>query len=252
MYIDHLLVVAFVGLFAGFINVLAASGSMLTLPLLIFLGVDPNVANGTNRIAIIVQNIIAVRNFRKQKLLSYRLNIPIMVAAVIGSFFGTIAVVSIGKEDLNFIIGILLLIMFFIMLFNPKLWIKKHENMNVDKIRHKSQYVIFFFIGFYGGFIQAGVGVFLLAGLVVGIGYDLLRANAVKLFIMLAYTPVSLAIFLYYGYIDWTIGLTLASGHAIGAYIASKYATQIGTKYIRYFLLVVILASGIKLIGIFD
>ncbi|MDD2564304.1 MAG: sulfite exporter TauE/SafE family protein [Salinivirgaceae bacterium] len=251
MSIEHLAIVAFVGFIAGFINVLAASGSMMTLPLLIFLGVDPNVANGTNRIAIIVQNIIAVRSFRKQKLLSYRTNVPIMVAAVIGAFFGTITVVSIDKEALNLIIGILLLAMFLIMLFNPKLWVKKHENINVDKIKHKSQFLIFFLIGFYGGFIQAGVGVFLIAGLVVGIGYDLLRANAVKLLIMLVYTPVSLAIFLYYGYIDWEIGLFLAAGHAIGAYLASKYAAKIGTKYIHYFLLVVILASGLKLVGAF-
>jgi hypothetical protein len=247
-----LILIAAVGIFAGFINVLAASGSMLVLPLLIFMGVDPNVANGTNRIAILTQNIIAVWRFRKQNLLSYRVNTPIMIAAVIGALFGTLTVVSIDKEVMNFVIGSLLIIMFFIMLYNPNLWIKSHQHTNLDNIKSKTQYLVFFLIGFYGGFIQAGVGVFLLAGLVVGIGYDLLRANAVKTFIMLAYTPISLIIFIYYGLIDWQIGISLAIGQSIGAFVASEYATKIKTKFLGYFLLVIILLSGLKLVGFFD
>ncbi len=251
MDIAQLILIAAVGILAGFINVLAASGSMLVLPLLIFMGVDPNVANGTNRIAILTQNIIAVWRFQKQDLLSYRVNRPIMLAAVAGAFVGTLTAVNLNKEVMNLSIGIILIVMFFVMLFNPNLWIKSQQQTRYERIKSKTQFFVFFLVGFYGGFIQAGVGVFLLAGLVVGIGYDLVRANAVKTYIMLAYTPISLAIFLYYGLIDWQIGLALALGQSIGAFFASEYATKIKTKFLSYFLLVIILLSGLKLIGFF-
>ncbi len=247
----HFLFVGLLGILAGFINVLAASGSIVVLPMLIFLGIEPNVANGTNRVAILVQNIIAVRNFRKQKLLSIRTNLPIIIAAFIGAGVGTLTVVQINKEDLNVIIGALLLIMFFLMILKPSLWIKSSGEEHLHKIQHKSQWVLFFLIGFYGGFIQAGVGIFLIAALVLGIKYQLLRAHAVKLLVMLAYTPLSLAIFILYDLIDWKIAIILSTGHAVGAYVASRYARYFNVKKLTILLMTIVLLSSLKLIGFF-
>ena len=79
------------GLAAGFINTTAGGGSMLTLPLLMFLGLPANVANGTNRIAILLQNVIGVSTFRQKKVLDfstdYKLAIPAIVGSIIGAFF---------------------------------------------------------------------------------------------------------------------------------------------------------------------
>jgi hypothetical protein len=114
------------------------------------------------------------------------------------------------------------------------------------------QFIIFFFIGIYGGFIQAGVGLFLLAGLVLGAGVDLVRANALKVFIVLLYTPFALAIFFMNDQVNWKVGLILALGNMLGAFVASRFAVSWGAKFVRYILLAVVLISALKLLGVFS
>jgi uncharacterized membrane protein YfcA len=114
------------------------------------------------------------------------------------------------------------------------------------------QFIIFFLIGIYGGFIQAGVGIFLLAGLVLSAGVDLVRANAMKLLIVLIYTPFAIAVFFMNGQINWEYGLILAVGNMLGAFVASRFAVNWGAKYVRYILLAVILLSALKLLGVFE
>ncbi len=243
------LAVIFVGFIAGFINTLAGSGSTLTLPLLMFLGLPANVANGTNRIAIFFQNVIAVRNFKLQKVLDTKTSWGLAIPAVVGSIVGALLAVDLDEVLMRKIIAFLLIVMFFIILFKPSVWIKGKAGQLAAK-PSIWQVVIFFFIGLYGGFIQAGVGFFLLAGLVLGAGLDLLRANAVKVFIVLIYTPFALAIYVFNGQINWTMGLILAIGNMGGAFVASKYARDMGTDFIRWFLLIVILFSSLTLFNI--
>jgi uncharacterized membrane protein YfcA len=248
--IDYLLIVG-VGLVAGFINVLAASGSMLVLPLLIFLGLPASVANATNRVAIVLQNMVAVGNFRKQHLISFKLTWPIAFSALVGALIGAFIAVEIDEKYLEYTIASLLLLMFFLLFFKPSAWIKG-KAAGAQGLSKTWQLIIFFFIGLYGGFIQAGVGLFLLAGLVLGVGYDLVKANAAKVFIVLIYTPLALAIFIYNDMVDWRAGLVLAVGNMIGAFFASKYAQRIGAGFIRYLLMIVLVASALKMYGVID
>lgn len=248
--VDYLLIVG-VGLIAGFINVLAASGSMLVLPLLIFLGLPPTVANGTNRVAILLQNIVAVGSFRKQQLVSVVETKNISLASLVGAIVGAFLAVEISDKYLNIIIAILLLVMFVFLIFKPSVWIRG-KAPDAKALSPIWQTIIFFFIGIYGGFIQGGVGMFLLAGLVLGVGMDLLRANAAKVLIVLIYTPVTMFIFLWNGMIDWKAGLVLAIGSMVGAFFASKYAKRFGAGFIRYLLMVVLAASALEMFGVFD
>jgi uncharacterized membrane protein YfcA len=249
-YIDIVLLIG-AGLIAGFINTLAGSGSLLTLPLLMFLGLSPHQANATNRIAIFFQNLVAVRNFKQQKLLDPKKETGLFVPALLGSIIGAFFAVQINEKILNGIIAGLLFFMFFIILFKPDKWVKEKAGQTSAK-RPVWQMIIFFFIGMYGGFIQAGVGFFLLSGLVLGVGYDLVRANAVKVLIVFAYTSVALGIFIYSGQINYLYGIVLAMGNATGAFVASKYAQQIGVKVIRYILLAAVLLAGLKVAGVFE
>ncbi len=114
------------------------------------------------------------------------------------------------------------------------------------------QVVIFFFIGVYGGFIQAGVGIFLLAGLVLGVGFDLVRANAVKVLIVLCYTPVALALFVRNDQVRWDIGLIMAVGNMLGAWVASVMAVKRGAVFVRWLLITIVIVSAAKLLGLFD
>lgn len=238
------------GLAAGFINANAGGGSMLTLPLLMFLGLPANVANGTNRIAILLQNVVGVRTFHHEKVLKistdYRLALPAIAGSVIGALFA----VEIDVKLLEKIIAGLMVLMLLLIVFKPDVWVKERAGA-VNPKPTIWQYIIFFFIGLYGGFIQMGVGFFLLVGLVLGCGYDLVKANAVKLFIVLIYTVFTLAIFMFNGQVDWTAGLILAAGNMTGAWLGAKFAVKGGSKYIRYVLILALIIVILNLFGVF-
>ena len=239
------------GFMAGFINTLAGSGSLITLPMLMFLGLPANVANGTNRIAILLQNVVGVGSFRQQKVLNTKMGLWLAIPAVIGSLLGAQIAIELNEEIMEKTIAILLIVMFFLILYKPQRWIKGKAG-HVEAKPSVFQFIIFFFMGIYGGFIQAGVGIFLLAGLVLSAGVDLVRANAMKLLIVLIYTPFAITVFFMNNQINWEYGLILAVGNMLGAFVASRFAVNWGAKYVRYILLAVILLSALKLLGVFE
>jgi uncharacterized membrane protein YfcA len=240
-----------VGLLSGFINTLAGGGSLLTLPLLMFLGLPANVANGTNRISILLQNVIGVSSFKQQGILNLKEGIWIAIPAIIGSLIGAQIAINFNEETMSKTIGFLLLVMFIFILFKPDKWIKGQtgEKKSKPSVLHL---IIFFFIGIYGGFIQAGVGFFLIAGLVLGVGANLIKANALKVFIILLYTPFALLIFSLNNQVDYKLGLILSIGNMAGAYLAAKFSIRWGAQFVRYVLLTAIFFFAIKLIGIID
>ena len=237
------------GFAAGFINTLAGSGSLITLPLLIFLGLPANVANGTNRVAILLQNVVAVGSFRRQKVLDVRGGLLLALPAVAGAILGAQIAVNLDESIIKRTVGILMVLMFFVVLVKPRRWLVGREDEKKGTALWLKA-LIFFLIGIYGGFIQAGVGIFLLAGLVLGAGYDLVRANAVKLLIVLCFTIFALLIFVFNDQVEWTTGLVLALGNMSGAWIASKIAVKRGAQFVRWFLLAVLLISGSVLLGL--
>lgn len=238
------------GLAAGFINTTAGGGSMLTLPLLMFMGLPANVANGTNRIAIFFQNIIAVNTFRQKKVLNVKTDYKLAIPAIVGSIIGALFAVEIDPVLLKKIIAGLMVVMFFIVVFKPEVWVKEKADSSVAKPTI-FQYVIFFFIGLYGGFIQMGVGFFLLAGLVLGCGQNLVKANALKVFIVLIYTLFSLGIFFWHKQVDITAGLILAAGNMGGAWLGVHFQIKGGAKYVRYVLLFAMFIVILNLFGVF-
>ncbi len=241
-----LLVVA-IGIISGFINTLAGSGSLVSIVMLIFLGLPPNVANGTNRIAILMQNIVGVASFKKQKVFEWKEGIYLSIPATIGAAIGALSAISLKNDIMEIVIAIILLFMLGILIVKPDTWIKGQAG----KFKEKPsvwQIIIFFFIGLYGGFIQAGVGFFLLAGLVLSAGFNLVKANAVKVFIVLMYIPITLAIFAFSGQVNYLFGIVLGTGNMLGAFVATKVATKWGPQFIRYFLIVIIFGSAVKLI----
>jgi uncharacterized membrane protein YfcA len=245
-----ILAVIGVGIIAGFINILAGSGSLLTLPLLMFLGLPANVANGTNRIAILLQNVVGVSSFKQQKVLDFRDGIKIGIPAVIGSLIGARIAVNLNDAIMEKLIGGLLVLMFFLIILKPNRWLKSHEDQ--APMKFVWQAIIYFFIGIYGGFIQAGVGFFLLAGLVLGSGFELVKANALKIFIVFLYTPFALAIFILNGDVNYVFGFILAIGNMLGAFFGARVAVKWGASAIRVFLLVALFFASLKLLGIFE
>jgi len=245
-----ILAVIGVGIIAGFINTIAGSGSLLTLPLLMFLGLPANIANGTNRIGILLHNLVGTATFRHHKILNLREGLRVGIPATLGALIGARIAINLNEAVMTKTIGALLVVMFFLILFNPNRWIKSREGH--PPVSRWIQIIIFFFVGIYGGFIQAGVGFFLLAGLVLGAGFELVKANALKVFIVLLYTPFALFIFMINDQVDYKLGLILAAGNMIGAFLGAKYAVKVGAKAVSYFVLVAIALSALHLFGVFD
>jgi hypothetical protein len=239
------------GLFAGFVNTLAGSGSLITLPLLMFLGLPANVANGTNRIGVLVQSLVSSASFKRQKLYTVEEGLWMSLPALAGALLGSLVAVRINERIMELLIGGLLIIMFFIILYKPEQWVREHA-LSITPRRRWWVSVIFFFIGIYGGFIQAGVGFFLLAALVLGAGLGLTKANAHKVFIVTALTVIALIVFIISGQVNYLYGIVLALGQGLGGWLASKFAVSWGPKVVRIILLLAVLASALKLTGVFD
>lgn len=240
------IIVIGIGIVAGIINTLAAGGSLLTLPVLMALGLPPNMANGTNRIAIFLQNVVGVTRFHQEKVMDFPSGFKVGIPALLGAIAGAFIAVNLNDEVMKLAIAGVMILVFFLMLLKPNRWINSHEEH--PPIPYWLQFIVFFFVGIYGGFIQAGVGFFLLTSLVLGSGFDLLKANALKIFVILLYTPLALVIFFLHGDVDLWMGLVLALGNMTGAWIGTKIAVKGGAKFIRYFVLAAILVAATKLI----
>ena len=245
-YFVPLLVAA--GFACGFVNVLAGSGSLLTLPLLIYMGLPPGVANATNRVAIVLQNIVAVESYRRGGALEPRQLPILMIPSIAGALVGARIALSIDDDLLKQTLGGLMVFMALLVLARPRRWLEG-AGQGLGRTPGWVLAAVFFGIGLYGGFIQAGVGIFLLAGLVVGAGYDLVRANAVKVLLVLAFTLFALALFAVHGQVDWRIGLVLGVGNMAGAWVGTRMALGRGAGFVRRVLIVVVLGAGLHLLG---
>jgi hypothetical protein len=243
----HYILIIAAGVVAGFINTLAGSGSLLTLPLLIFIGLPPVVANGTNRIAILLQSLVGTMGFRKQGVLNLKTGVWLGIPSVAGSVAGALIAISINNKMMERAVGVIMILMFFVILLKPDAWLKGESDKEFKRLTWLNT-VIFFLIGVYGGFVQAGVGFFLLGGLVLGAGLDLVKANAIKNFLVFLYTPFALLVYILGNQVDYKAGLILSAGSMAGAWLGTKSAVSWGPAFIRYVLLIAVLASAIQLI----
>ncbi len=239
------------GIIAGFVNTLAGGGSIVSFSVLIMLGLPPAVANGTNRISVLVQTLTATTSFKHQKVLDTRKALWLGIPAVLGSIAGAWIAADINEVIFEYAVGVILIAMMFFILYNPDAWVKERAELVEAKVK-TSQIIIFFFIGLYGGFIQIGVGYFLLAGIVLGAGYELVKANAIKVLIVLLYTPFTLIVFLVNDQIHWAYGLMMTFGTVAGSFIAARMAVKKGAAFVKWVMIVFILITAADLFGIVD
>lgn len=192
---------------------------------------------------------MGVKSFHDRDLLDLRAVIHLGIPATIGSILGAQIAISLNEATMRSVIGIVMILMLFVILLKPNKWLTGElEKLSTNPTPW--QYFIFFLIGIYGGFIQAGVGIFLLAGLVLGIGYNVVRSNAVKVGIVLFYTIFALAVFALNGQVNWFIGFVLAIGNMLGAWMGAKVAAEKGAIWVRRLLIMIVIISAANLLGI--
>lgn len=236
------------GIASGIINTLAGSGSLLTLPIFVFLcGLPAPVANGTNRIGVLIQNVVGIRGFRKQGLTDYRGSAWLVVPAVLGGIVGSRLAVALDERWMNYTLGGLMVFMFFVLLLKPERWIRESQ-VNVQRQKHPLTLLAFFLIGVYGGFIQAGVGIFLLAALVLVSGYSLKAGNGIKLLIVLALTIPATAVFFWHDQVHVAYGVLMAVFQGIGAWLGVRFAARVpnANVWIYRLLMAIVALSAVK------
>lgn len=234
-----------VGMIAGFININAGGGSSLTLPTLIFLGLDGALANGTNRVAIFIQNIFAITSFRKRQVSDFGSSFKLSLFTLPGAVIGAIAATRISNILFQKILGIVLIFIVISLFFS-----RSYKNGESTQTQ-KSGWLIYpalFAIGFYGGFLQIGVGFLFMAALYHLLERNLVRVNMHKVFIILIYTLPAILIFMATGNINWKYGLVLAAGNALGGWWGAHAAVKGGERFIRIVLGVAVFIMAIKLL----
>ena len=240
------------GIAAGFLNVVAGGGSLLTLPLMITTGMPAAMANGTNRVAIFVQSLSAMVNFSKTGHSDFRQSLLLALCTLPGAFLGAWLGVKIEGVWFNRILTLVMVVILMMNLLktNPKPRTLHVANppLNRKKSHKNMGYISMVGVGFYGGFIQAGVGFLLMAVLERVLGLDLVKVNMHKVFIVASYTLVSLLVFACKDQVLWRAGLCLAMGNAIGGWMGASFSIKKGERYIRAILNILMAFFIVKLL----
>jgi uncharacterized membrane protein YfcA len=237
--------VPILGFAAGFVNTIAGSGSLLTVPMLILLGLPANVANGTNRVGVTFQNVVAVATFMRHGAIDRTGVWRLLVPSVLGGIVGAQLAVDLDEALLRKVIGALMIGLLVVMLVQPERWLAAPGARS--RARLWLELPVFFAIGIYGGFIQIGVGIFLSAALVLCSGYDLVAANALKNVLVLAFTAAALVVFIVHHQVQWTIGLIVAVFQGAGAWVAVHLTMRRGAGFVRIAMIVIVAASAAAL-----
>ena len=241
--LSSLLILFGVGLIAGFINVNAGGGSSLTLPVLIFLGLDSALANGTNRVSLIIQNLSAVQSFKKEDYHQFNTSLKLALFTLPGAVAGAFLAVKIDDVLFQKILAVVMIGIIISMLFN-----KTNSKTDKNGLINWIGYLSMFGIGFYGGFIQVGVGFLLMASLNYLMKFDLIVTNMHKVFIVFIYTIPAVIIFAITDNVNWVFGLSLGIGSALGGWWGAKFSIKKGEKFIKYVLMAAILIMAVKLL----
>ncbi|MFT3923426.1 MAG: sulfite exporter TauE/SafE family protein [Myxococcales bacterium] len=243
-----LVVLVFAGIAAGWINTVAGGGSMLTVPALMWCGLPVDLANGTSRIAILAQGVTAVAGFRRHNTLDdtrllTEIAVPNVVGAVIGAFVATLIPNAVFKPIL---IGALLLMAFSLFL-KPESFLPPEGSVPLRPSQRPSAVLALLFSGFYGGFLQAGVGFVLLAVFAGMLRIDLVRGNGLKVAVVFVYSVVVVLVFAARSRVDYAYGALLALGQVVGAEAGVRFSVKRGQGAIKKVVFVMIIVSGVSL-----
>ncbi|MEM1137801.1 MAG: sulfite exporter TauE/SafE family protein [Bacteroidota bacterium] len=247
----HYILMLLAGASAGVVNTLAGSGSVFTLSVLIFAGLPVDIANGTNRIGTSVQSLIATNTFYRNGRLPFTASLKYTLPTLIGALIGAITVAKTDRDNLEIIIGIIMIFLLLLTIFKPQQYFKAKTLSGSYPWLER---IIFLAIGFYGGFIQAGIGIFLLVALNTLSSFDMLQANAVKILTVMLFSLPVLLIFIYNKQVNWILGGWVAVGQALGSSIAAKFAVRSSNAgtWMKFLLIGMMLITILKVFGFFE
>ncbi len=226
-----------VGLLAGIVNTLAGGGSLLTVPLLVIFGVPGTIANGTNRVGVLAQGVVACWRFDAEGISELRSALPLLPPVLLGSLIGAASATQIPDQIFEQIFAGIMLILLIPLLQGRQL----PSAPRVQRWSPLTRAIVLFGIGLYGGAVQAGVGLLLLFALHRA-GFDLVRANAIKIVIVTALAIVAVPVFVFEQQVAWLPAVLVSIGFTLGSTAGVRIAVLGGETAIRRVLAVVVLA----------
>lgn len=241
---EYVLIVL-VGFLAAFMNTIGGGGSLFSVPILTFMGLPITMANATSRVALLFQNFFAVRGFKSMGIeLPWPYSLYLGFSSLGGGLIGSLVASRVTDAIFTKIFVIVMIIAVVLIIYDP------FKSIKAEKMDTRSQVtgtILFFFIGIYGGFVQAGIGFLVIAVLSLVNHLTLVKSNYVKVFAAIVYTGVSVVVFAIEGKIMWTTGLILAIGHAWGGWVASRWSVRAGDVWIKRIMVVTIIGLAIRL-----
>lgn len=245
----QLALVALAGVLSGALNVLAGGGSLFVMPLLMELGFTGPLANGTARVGVLGQNLAAFVRFRRGGLRLDGSVAWLTLAALPGAVLGALLGVRLDGAAFRFVLAAVMVAVWLWMTVD---WVLKRRRTRAapaggegaDAAREPAgpsssrfpgwpAFLAMVGVGFYGGFLQAGVGFLLMAVLNQLVRLDLVRVNAAKVVIVAAYTLLAVPIFASRGAVDWPAGLALTAGTAAGGWLGARLTLKRGEGLVR-------------------
>ncbi|HZV45583.1 MAG TPA: sulfite exporter TauE/SafE family protein [Saprospiraceae bacterium] len=249
---EHL-AIAFAGAFiAGIINALAGNGSVITLTILTtMIGLPGVVANGTNRVGVLLNALGAMAGFAGKRKMNYRLHVQYILPVIGGAVAGIMVATKVTSEQFMWVFKFLMVVMLFVIIANPERWLIAHAGKSA--MPKWLEWPAMLILGFYGGFIQMGMGVFYLAVLVLVARLPLIESNTIKAITVGTFTLIAVIIFAFTGLIVWSIGIVMGIAQFAGGWLAAHYASKIpgASKYAYYVLLIAVSLSILKLFNVF-
>jgi uncharacterized membrane protein YfcA len=246
----NMIIILVAGMASGFLNTAAGGGSLLSIPVLIFIGLPSAVANGTNRIALLAESITAIITFRKKGYFDPKLAIILGIPAVIGSIIGSKIAVNISNKLFNNILALVMVLVVLFILWQPHKKFAPRAG-ELSPARLALAMAGFFMVGLYGGFIQVGVGFLIITCLSLTTGKSLVDINSLKVLISLIYLIPSLLVFVQSGKVNWSIGFVLAIGNGIGGWLGSSLSVKGGDKWIKIILVIAVTLMVGRLLGLY-
>ena len=235
-----LVIIVAAGVVGGFINTIAGGGSMVTVPALMLLGMPADYANGTNRLGILQQSLTGIRGYNQSGKLDKGAVLPMVAPTLLGAVLGALAAIWVSPDALKFILLGAMIAMAVAMLVFPEVIAPPEGSPNYRLTERPLGVLMMFGAGVYGGLVQAGVGFILLAALAVGLRYDLVRANALKVVCTALFSVAALSVFIASGHVDWIPGIALAAGNTVGALVSVRFALNVSQRVIRWVLFVMV------------
>lgn len=234
------------GVIVGIINTLGGGGSVISMALFMAMGLPVNVANGTNRIAVVLQNLSSTLTFIRKRMLDIKSGLLLSIPAIIGNILGSMVAMEVDDTTFRICLSVVLAVILVYLIFDRQ---RPHLHTGHSLTIRWWHYIWFLIVGFYGGYIYIGLGFLILAVTIWTMKLDIITANVLKGCVIFLSTPFALAVFMINGQVDYGVGLLHGAGNIIGAVMASHWAIGWGVKFVKLFTLVVIVVSFIDLMG---